>query len=182
MESGVIVLESDGRYPSLIAKLHDRRLKAVEWTTRRLAPIEWDNRVYLVDEDKIIEFCNRVNAGDEPRSGQVGWPFFLREGDWEKSANDKPKLPKEFAEYLIDVPFEATVLKQDKYVLNLDRGFDDGVRIGLKMWARFEGEYKYTSVLEVVSVDPESCVAEVRGGRWPLIGETVFIGPPTPLE
>ncbi|MCA9249967.1 MAG: hypothetical protein R3E58_00065 [Phycisphaerae bacterium] len=182
LDSGVIVLESDGRYPSLFSKLHDRNIVAVEWRTRRVVPIEWGERLYLVDEDKVVEFCNNVNAGYEPRSELVGWPYFLRDGDWQKPANGKPKLPKKYSEYLADGSFEAKVVKQNEYVLELDKGFEDGVRVGMQMWAEFEDKQKHTTVMEIVTVGPKSAVAEVRGGRWPMAGETVSLCPKSPKD
>lgn len=179
LEAGVVVLESDDKGPSEVTKSQYPEAKNVEWNLRRLAPIAWDQRLYLIDEDKIIDFCNQINAGDEPRKTRGVYPFLLRDGDQDKPANGKPSLPKEYAQYLIEVPFVATVVKQDEHVLRLDKGFDDGVRVGLKMWVEFEDQYKHTSMMEVVSVESKSCVAEVRGGRWPQTGETVFIGPRT---
>lgn len=179
IESGVVVLKSNAKGPTEETKLHYPKAKNIEWNPRRLVPIAWDQRLYLIDEDRVIEFCNQINFGDEPRTDRGAYPFLLRDGDERKPVDGKPSLPEKYAQYLIEVPFTATVVKQDEYVLKLDKGYDDGLRVGLKMLAELKGEYSYTSVMEVVSVDPQSCVVEVRGGRWPQPGETVFIGPPT---
>ncbi len=179
IESGIILLDSDESCPSIDAAVADRRIESKEWRTLRVVPIESGERLYLVDEDKIVDFCNSVNAGEEPVTQSISsWPYFVRDGDWKKPAVGKPRLPKKYAEFILDESFEATVVKQDEYVLKLDKGFDDGVRVGLKFWAEFEDQYKYTTNMEVVSVEERSCIAEVRGGRWPEPGETVSIRRP----
>lgn len=182
IESGVVVLESDESGPSETTKETYPKATNIEWKPRRLAPIAWDQRLYLIDEDKVIEFCNQINAGEEPRKDFMGRSFLLRDQDWKKPASGKPKLPQKYAEYLVDQPLEAKVVSQREYKLTINKGYGDGVRLGMRMYADSNGLVNFPSGIEVVKVDDSSAAAEVRWGRWPMAGEAVYIRPMSPKD
>jgi len=65
-----------------------------------LIPVSWGQRRYLVPPDRIVDFCNSVNAGNEPRKGIYGL-HLLRRGDEKKSVQGWPNIPREFDRYLL---------------------------------------------------------------------------------
>ncbi|HNO77106.1 MAG TPA: hypothetical protein PKN33_03515 [Phycisphaerae bacterium] len=182
IESGVVVLESDESGPSETTKETFPKATNIDWKPRRLAPIVWDQRLYLIDEDKVIEFCNQINAGFEPCRMFMYASFFLRDQDWENPASGKPNLPPNYAEYLVDEPLEAKVVSQREYKLTINKGYDDGVRLGMRMYADSNGVVCFPSGIEVVKVEDSSAAAEVRWGRWPMAGEAVYLRPKSPKD
>jgi len=72
-------------------------------------PIRWGERVYLIPTDEIVQFCNEINSGSEPRKGVHGQSF-LRRGDEKKEVQGKPELPKEFMSCLFDKPVNAVIV------------------------------------------------------------------------
>jgi len=105
-------------------------------------PIRWGERVYLIPTYRIIEFCNEINSGWEPRSRMDG-RFYLRQDDWTKEAPGKPELPKEFMPYLLDEPVEATIASvkntreanRDWNIATVlvDKGKNDGLLPGMEL-------------------------------------------------
>ena len=73
-------------------------------------PIRWGERNYLVAAEDILDFCNAINSGDEPRTHIFAWRFFLRRGDEDKEVQGKPELPEEFMAHLLNEPVEAAIV------------------------------------------------------------------------
>jgi hypothetical protein len=124
-------------------------------------PIRWGERVYLIPTDEMIEFCNAVNDGREPRNGSWGW-FFLRENDTDKEATGKPMLPEEFMPYLLDEPIDTIIVsikdirEGDKITtVVIDKGTRDGLLPGMILDIikpeRVFGKMKLTVVEETQS-------------------------------
>jgi hypothetical protein len=57
----------------------------------RYAPVRWDERLYLIPEDRVAAFRTTIEKGYEPRTGPHGW-FYLRDGDWKKKTQGQPDL------------------------------------------------------------------------------------------
>jgi hypothetical protein len=77
--------------------------------------VPWGARLYLIEVTRIVEFCNAVNAGDEPRT-EAQEPFLLREDDWKKKVKGWPSIPKPWQErYLIKSPVECVVRTVGEY-------------------------------------------------------------------
>ena len=55
-------------------------------------PIRWGDRRYIIPANMVLEFCDDIKQGWEPRDGVIGGPYYLREGDWEKPTRWSPKL------------------------------------------------------------------------------------------
>jgi hypothetical protein len=58
---------------------------------RRLLPMQWGERHYLVDADDIASFVNAINLGFEPRVRPYG-ATFLRAGDEKRPVHGLPPL------------------------------------------------------------------------------------------
>ena len=105
-------------------------------------PIRWGERVYLIPTFRIIDFCNAINSGWEPRNCTHG-RFYLRRGDEEKEVSGKPELPKEFMPYLLDKPIGATIVsvkdirERDRFwniaTFVVDKGQNDGLLPGMEL-------------------------------------------------
>lgn len=82
---------------------------ALMGVAEELVPIAWGQRRYLVPVEDVIEFCNSVNARDEPRTRMWG-SYYLRRGDDEKLAEGEPQLPEAFQDYLLSKPVQAEII------------------------------------------------------------------------
>jgi hypothetical protein len=58
-------------------------------------PVAWGSREYLIPPDKVIDFCDDVKRGVEPRRGRHG-QHLLRRGDETKLTTGSPTLPVEY--------------------------------------------------------------------------------------
>jgi hypothetical protein len=70
--------------------------------------VRWGERSYLVAADEVIEFCNQVNSGREPRNEWLG-EVFLRVDDWKRKATGSPHLPPDQRRYLLKQPIRAEI-------------------------------------------------------------------------
>jgi hypothetical protein len=74
-----------------------------------LVLIRWGERRYLVAVDEVIEFCNAINSGGEPRI-QAHGHFLMRDKDWEKKAEGVPKLPEKYLGFLLKEPIQGKIV------------------------------------------------------------------------
>jgi hypothetical protein len=118
---------------------------------RQFAVVEWGGRCYLIESDRIVEFCNAVNFGVEPRAWGAE-PFLLRFNDWEKEVTGLPSVAKEYQSYLTSKPIIARVLqtfpyrsdvaipirpgKWDGIPVSIDVGEQGGVRVGMRFCSK----------------------------------------------
>jgi hypothetical protein len=95
-----------------------------------LIPVDWGDRKYLISPDELIDFCNDVNAGREPRRSEYGERHgrygmsFLRLGDGEKKVVGQPMVPKDYRPYLLDEPITASIIAVGEPVKNSDRNVE----------------------------------------------------------
>lgn len=108
--------------------------------------VNWGPRHYLIPADEMIDFCNFVNNGMEPRSDIHGM-FLLRKGDEKLSVTGLPTLPKEYRDYLLTAPVEADIIEvndtksdfdADDFgskdtVVTLNKGTNDKLRVGMEL-------------------------------------------------
>ena len=107
---------------------------AADWTI-----VRWGDRRYLVPQDGLVEFCNRVNLGFEGH--------FLRKGDEKKLVQGMPDVPAEYRDYLLSKPVEATVVAVGKAStrpsradwnfkdtpVTIDAGSKNGLKAGMEL-------------------------------------------------
>jgi hypothetical protein len=94
-----------------------------------LIPVAWGDRKYLISSDEVVDFCNDVNAGFEPRTDEYGRRYghqehgmsFLRLGDQEKQVVGPPIVPKDYRPYLLKEPITAAILAVGEPVKKSDR-------------------------------------------------------------
>jgi len=83
--------------------------------TKEFISVPWGERLYLIEGNRVVEFCNAVNAGDEPRN-EAHRPFLLRENDWSKKVTGIPSLPKRWSDkYLLKSPINCLVRSVGDY-------------------------------------------------------------------
>ncbi len=98
-------------------------------------PLRWGARIYLVATNELVDFCNSINGGREPRGDLYG-RHYLRKKDWDKPVFGMPEIPVAWAEYLISKPIKGEIV----YLLNNNEawaniGSDDGLREGVTLTA-----------------------------------------------
>jgi hypothetical protein len=67
----------------------------------RFLIVPWDQRLYLVPDLMIPDFCNAVNNGEEPRSRELASYFFVKSGQCAAPARGRPTLPREWSSYIL---------------------------------------------------------------------------------
>ena len=72
--------------------------------------VRWGDRRYLIPTNNIIDFCNSVNSGLEPRSRPHG-SHLLRIGDELKEVSGVPSIPSSFQSYLLKQPITVEIKK-----------------------------------------------------------------------
>ena len=97
--------------------------------------VNWGDRVYLVADGAVSDFCNAINQGWEPRDRQDG-EFHLREGDWRHPSTGAPDLPPEWQSMILPRDLEATITEVVGDAGRIDIGLDDGLREGMILIAR----------------------------------------------
>lgn len=72
-------------------------------------PIRWKDRLYLIPEEKLVDFFDEIDSQKEPRSDPYG-SFYLRDGDWEKEVDGKPIIPPKYQIYLRKNTVDVTIV------------------------------------------------------------------------
>ena len=70
--------------------------------------VRWGGRRYLVSQEKLVAFCNAINAGMEPRN-KISGDFLLRGEEFKTNVEDWPELPEEVLPYLLREPIHAKI-------------------------------------------------------------------------
>lgn len=107
--------------------------------------VAWGERHYLIAKDQVIEFCNAINAGDEPVAQLPFNRFLMKAGDKAREAKGKPNIPAEFNKYLLAKPINANIIQildsrveKDNDFINrfskviINAGKEEGVLPGMK--------------------------------------------------
>lgn len=137
----------------------ENRREGFEGIAPEFVSVSWGRRRYLIPADKIIEFCNSVNDGREPRMGAQG-SHLLRKGDEKKKAAGFPKVPKEFRVYLLAKPIEATIIAVGPRAA---RSGSSGLRFkDTKVTLNAGTQQKLRAGMELFVTKPEKTVESVR--------------------
>ena len=132
-----------------------------------LLPIQWGERHYLIPTTRILEFINAINAGFEPRK-TVSGIFFLKWGDEFRPVVGKPKLPAEYADYLLENPIRAKISSHletrvegnnVRSTVVLDVGKAQGAKVGMQFF--FQNSLRYYPPAVITVVNDSNSVAEL---------------------
>ena len=138
----------------------------------RYLPIKWGRRLYLVPDAQMIDFCNSVNSGSEPRSNVHGLSY-LRRNDYKINVKGSPSVPKHWRDYILTRPVHGKVLRLfGKYRMKVDLGFVDGIRVGMDLHVIHGGNEE---TIEVIRVGNSRCIGE-RSHHRMLRNENVIVG------
>lgn len=144
-----------------------------------LVPVTWGTRHYLIAVEEMPDFCNAVNAKDEPRSRPWG-RFLLRRGDEETPVSGRPELPPKYQAFLLEKPLVAelvavgpTKLKPSTSMkdvtfrivpVEVNAGKADGVFEGMKFHVMkpldSRNALELTTLAKVIKVGAHACTAE----------------------
>lgn len=146
----------------LLSPKNDNKRGGFRGTPEKFLVVHWGDRIYLVaDEDRgsfgILDFCNAINQGDEPRKQRHGLGFYLRDKDWDKDAPGLPDLPKEWRDYLLKQPLRGKIVQVDrKQTATVNLGSKDGLKVGMELSAQGE----HWCQLEVTGIEDASCTVK----------------------
>jgi hypothetical protein len=148
----------------------------------RFVLVRWNARRYLVPFDRVDDFTSDVELGAfEDASARSEWLALYDTRDAPLSG--RPVLPPQLARPFLAQPIDGTVLaarasesephmnaRERVYELDLDRGADDGLRVGMRL--ALEGSLGLARP-RVASLDAHSARATVQATgqhRVPLAG------------
>jgi hypothetical protein len=124
-------------------------------------PIEWAERRYLIPDEEMIDFCNEINLGYEPRKGPNG-SYFLREGDWEKAVSGFPTLLGSWNHFLLPEPISGTITEiTDIGHAKVNLGKNKHVCENMKLvvqWNNKEDAQLMNQIVQVVKVADDYCI------------------------
>jgi hypothetical protein len=127
--------------------------------------IKWSERFYLLREDSLKDFANAINMKMEPRQSTLISRydyFYLRREGTEKPVAGLPDLPGGWNDFLLKKRVTATILRikiqNGKRIAVIDRGTDDGLKVGMQMIARV-----FPDGSEIVSVNKSLALVELTG-------------------
>ena len=128
--------------------------------------ISWGERRYVIPPTQILNFINAINAGFEPRRTGSGL-YFLKWGDEYKPVVGKPKLPAEYADYLLGNPIQARISSHQgtriegdtvRSTVVLDVGTAQGVKVGMQFY--FQNALRDYPPAVITAVNDSDSIAE----------------------
>lgn len=78
---------------------------------QELIIVTWDKRIYLIESEDAIKFCNSFNSGVLASTKCLSYLFYSKFGTRQENPSGKPHVPKKFKNYLLNNPIQAAVLK-----------------------------------------------------------------------
>jgi hypothetical protein len=121
-----------------------------------LLPIRWGERLYLIEQDKLLDFCNAINQSEEPRKDIHG-NVYIRVGDEHKPVSCAPALPGEWSSFLLPEPVKGSILKMiGPYEAEVNLGTKNGLKKGMVLYAWGAKDTDFTSV-RVTRTTLDSC-------------------------
>ncbi len=148
-------------------------------TATRMYPVRWGERLYLVPDDEMIDFCRSTSLDyvfgkDGFHGGRSGF-YYMREGDEKKEFADSPVVPISYQRYLKE-PFAGAVTKVDRdgsFVI--DRGQADGLVAGTRLKILGGDEFGYQ--VATLTEHTATCVARSPKARAGLVKVGAKVGP-----
>lgn len=90
---------------------------------RMYVKVKWGERHYLIEEDRMADFCDTISGTGIYNEGILGRGFWLKGSDSEKKNDGLPLLPPEY-KHLLKKPVDAKVIAVGTSYLERD-GEDD---------------------------------------------------------
>jgi hypothetical protein len=126
--------------PKVYREMYHEELTA-EARKEELIPVKWGERLYLMPKEYLIEFCNAINLGLEPRKSLgTDWYLgssYLRNGDENKKVSGPPSLSSDLIDLLLEKPVEGEIINIEREgetkVAIINRGSEAGLKPGMRM-------------------------------------------------
>lgn len=135
-----------------------------------LLPLRWGGRLYLVPESGMIDFCNRVNRGWEPRHMPYGREY-IRKNDWDRPVLGPPTIPDAWRPYLLRTPLRVTVKRLlDKREAVIDRGSAAGILPDLVFTSKPKARLGSYKVVRVRHSEADICPEYSFLDQGPVVG------------
>ncbi|MBI4867297.1 MAG: hypothetical protein HY816_10135 [Candidatus Wallbacteria bacterium] len=132
----------------------------------RFLIVRWSRRTYLLAEDEVDNFCDRVNAGCEPRSDLSG-RFYLKDGAETATVQGEPELPMDKLCLLLKSPLRTVATGFEApatMLLRITSQNSIGLKPGMTL-CRANG--RVLPILRIVSVNHLDAKAEILGADNP---------------
>jgi hypothetical protein len=102
-----------------------------------LQVVTWGPREYLVPKTFLVDFCDAVNAGLEPRRDNraVHGCFLLRRGDEAVPCTGSPGVPGDFESHLLVRPVTGRVVAVDAHSARISVPRGHGLQPGMLVFA-----------------------------------------------
>ena len=164
-----------------LSPTHSRTLEAAnsmiaKQFSSRMNRVCWGDRNYLVSDGEMIDFCNAVNQGREPRRVSHG-DFFLKRGDEAKRVHGLPNVGVLWSEYLLRTPLRAHVLELlPDSSARISAGTRQGLRRGMELVPEISGSF-HEQVVISVHEDSAVVIAKYPNSRLrrPDLGDSLII-------
>src|SRR5262249_42877786 len=155
---------------------------AKPWGLTRLVyvVVPWGDRVYLVEPESLLDFCNDVNSGNF-RAFPAGG-YLLKVEDFRKKASGLPQVPEEYKDHLLKEPVTGSIVQRhgekgdvavrgqkllrSGFSVTLNVGKQHGVRTGMRFYPEEEQDQEVFDVfreLFVISTTAKQCELLVCG-------------------
>jgi hypothetical protein len=95
---------------TLISDFADMHPSVSEGPTE-LCIVPWTDRVYLVEPERLLSFCNAVNSGELDSPGATGGRYYLRAEGATTKVRSAPKVPSKYSKYILSRPVTTIVAK-----------------------------------------------------------------------
>ena len=140
--------------------------------------VRWAGRRYLVEDNRILEFCNDFNGYKEV------YCFLLRKGDSQKDVGETlPEVPKDRKKYLLKTPIQAEIIKIGEFEIKRDgqanqylttkvvinKGQANGLLAGMKLYVFLPPDQgiisKELELMKVSEVESEGLLVQEFEGK-----------------
>jgi hypothetical protein len=119
-------------FTDIIKNIRERSSPSTFKLDLRYHPIRWEHRLYLIPDVEIVDFCNAVNLGLEPRSTPNG-EFYLRVPAWDKEVQGLPVVPETARARLLKQPVEGVITSRIDDAAEINLGSRQGIWEGMKL-------------------------------------------------
>lgn len=137
--------------------------------------VHWDTKTYLIPEDKLVQFCNKLNLRSKPKPSLID-RFDMRDRVAEPGGvlSTAPELPQHVKKLVLSKPIHGKVLSIEDGRARINLGEQDQVCKDMLLYCEPDesgktellkkSKDKYEShcvLLKVVEVSKTECVVEI---------------------
>ena len=157
-----------------------KMIRGTRSASMEMIPVRWGDRVYLIQKEKMVEFCSEINLGMEPRRDMHG-QYYLREKDLGDPPEGRPQLPSQWRKYILDAPVRGHVVQlvdSRKGLINV--GSRSGLLPGMILYANDTGSMSSGMVIIRSVVENSSLVEYLYEKKRLVVGQgitTAFFDP-----